>query len=89
MTGLPILRVRPPNFQSMARPEVEADPHAPKHPGRTIWDFIDAHGLDKDDPTIEQAHKWALEAYRKALAEYRAAKRGATIESDRADLVRS
>jgi phage terminase large subunit-like protein len=92
MTGLPIVRVRPPNFQSMARPEVESDPDAPKHPGVTIWDFIDARGLDKDDPTTEQAHWWALEEYRKAMVEYRAAKaakKAAATAVDTPDVVRS
>jgi phage terminase large subunit-like protein len=77
MTGLPILRVRPPNFQSMARPEVEADPDAPKHPGVTIWDYVDAHGLEKDDPTIEQAYRWALDDYKRAMVEYRQRKKSA------------
>jgi hypothetical protein len=30
------VHVRSPSFQSMARPEVESDPDAPKHPGATI-----------------------------------------------------
>jgi phage terminase large subunit-like protein len=77
MTGLPLIRQRPPSFTPMARPEVEADPDAPKHPGATLWDFIDLRGLDKDDPAVDQAYQWALADYRKALAEYRAAKRGA------------
>jgi hypothetical protein len=88
-TGLPILRQRAPDFKPMARPEVEADPDAPVHPGATLWDFIDARGLDKDDPAVDQAYAWALADYRKALAEYRQRKSGATIESDRVDLARS
>ena len=76
----------------MARPETEVDPDAPKHPGVTIWDFIDARGLDKDDPTIEQAHRWALEEYRNAMVEYRAAKaamKAAATAVDTPDVVRS
>jgi hypothetical protein len=91
-TGLPIVRQRPPNFKPMARPETEVDPDAPKHPGVTIWDFIDARGLDKDDPTIEQAHRWALEEYRNAMVEYRAAKaamKAAATAVDTPDVVRS
>ncbi len=91
-TGLPIVRQRPPNFKPMARPETEVDPDAPKHPGVTIWDFIDARGLDKDDPTIEQAHRWALEKYRNAMVEYRAAKaamKAAATAVDTPDVVRS
>ena len=91
-TGLPIVRQRPPDFKPMARPETEVDPDAPKHPGVTIWDFIDARGLDKDDPTIEQAHRWALEEYRNAMVEYRAAKaamKAAATAVDTPDVVRS
>jgi hypothetical protein len=87
MTGLPIVRQRPPDFKPMARPETEADPDAPVHPGVTLWDYIDAHGLDKDDPTLDQAYQWALSAYRKALAEYRQRKKGAAAV-DRVDVTR-
>jgi hypothetical protein len=58
----------------MARPETELDPDAPKHPGATIWDLIDARGLDKDDPTVDEAYAWTLADYRKAVTEYRGAK---------------
>jgi len=74
MSGLPILRVRPPSFQPMARPEVEVDPDAPVHPGATIWDFIDARGLDPNDPVVPAAHRLALEQYKRDMAAYRAAK---------------
>jgi hypothetical protein len=73
-TSLPIQRVRPPNFLPMARPEVEADPDAPVHPGASIWDFIDSLNLYKDDPAVAQAYECALRDYRAAMAEYRAAK---------------
>lgn len=73
-TGLPLIRQRPPSFTPMARPEVEADSNAPKHPGATLWDFIDARGLDKDDPTVDEAYAWALADYRRDMAAYRAAK---------------
>jgi hypothetical protein len=75
----------------MARPEVEADPNAPKHPGATLWDFIDARGLDKDDPTIDQAYAWALADYRRDMAAYpakKAAKLAAAADAT-AELVRS
>jgi hypothetical protein len=95
ITGLPFIRQRPPSFTPMARPEVESDPDAPKHPGTTIWDFVDARGLDKDDPAVDQAYQWALADYRKTLAEYRAAKAAQKADAaaaeadDTADLVRS
>jgi hypothetical protein len=52
MTGLPIVRQRPPDFKPAARPETEANPDAPCIPV-TLWDFIDSRCLDKDEPEIE------------------------------------
>lgn len=57
------------------------------HPGVTLWDFVDARGLDPNDPAVDQAYAWALADYRKALAEYRAKK--ADIAVDDVELVRS
>jgi hypothetical protein len=77
----------------MARPESELDLDAPKHPGLTFWDFVDARGLDPNDPVVPAAHQQALAEYRKAMAEYRkakAAKKVASVDADdAADLVRS
>ena len=67
-TGLPILRQRPPDFKPMARSETELDPDAPKHPGVTFWDFVDARGLDPNDPVVPAAHPQALAEYSKAMA---------------------
>jgi Phage Terminase len=92
MTGLPILRQRPPDFKPMARPETELDPDAPAHPGVTIWDFIGARGLDKDDPAVDQACAWALADYRRDMTAYRATKKAkaAVAEADEsAEVVRS
>jgi hypothetical protein len=75
--GLPVQRSRPPNFTSMARPESEADPDAPRHPGVTFWDFVDSHNLDPNDPVIPAAHLQALADYRKQMAEYSAKKAAA------------
>jgi hypothetical protein len=77
----------------LARPEVEADPDAPKHPGVTFWDFVDARGLDPNDPILPQAHQQALADYRRAMAEWRAKKAAkkaaAATADDTADIVRS
>ena len=76
----------------MARPETELDPDAPVHPGVTIWDFIDARGLDKDDPAVDQAYAWALADYRRDMTAYRATKKAkaAVAEADEsAEVVRS
>ena len=58
----------------LRRARSEADPDAPKHPGATFWDFVDARNLDPSDPVVPAAHQQALAGYRKAMAEYRAAK---------------
>jgi hypothetical protein len=93
MRGLPLVRQRPPDFKPMARPETEADPDAPVHPGATIWDFIDARGLDPNDPTVDDAYAWALGDYRKAMVAYlakKAAKTSAFADADdAAELVQS
>jgi hypothetical protein len=77
----------------LARPEVEADPDAPKHPGVSFWDFVDDRGLDPNDPILLQCHQQALADYRKAMAEYRAKnaakKAAAAAADDTADIVRS
>jgi hypothetical protein len=31
------------------------------HPGVTLWDFLDARGLDPNDPVVPAAHQRALE----------------------------
>lgn len=87
MTGLPIVRQRPPDFKPMARPETEADPDAPGHPGVTLWDYIDAHGLDKDDPAVDLAYRWALDDYKRAMVEYRQRRKGAPA-IDQMDITR-
>ena len=81
------MRLRPPDFKPMARPESEFDPDAPRHPGVTFWDFVDARGLDPNDPVVPAAHQQALAEYRRAMAEYRAKK--ADIAVDDVELVRS
>jgi hypothetical protein len=91
--GVPVQRSRPPSFAPMARPEAEEDPLAPKHPGVTFWDFVDARGLDPNDPIIPTAHRLALEQYKRDMAAYRAAKAAekaaAADAEDKPDLVRS
>jgi hypothetical protein len=86
-TGLPLIRQRPPSFKPMARPESELDPDAPRHPGVTFWDFVDARGLDPNDPVVPAAHQQALAEYRRAMAEYRAKKADTAV--DDVELVRS
>lgn len=80
----------------MARPESELDPDAARHPGVTFWDFVDARGLDANDPAVEPAHRLALEQYKRDMAAYRAkkaAKKAAAADGipsdDTADLIRS
>jgi hypothetical protein len=63
------------------------------HPGATIWDFIDARGLDPQDPVVDQAWRLALEQYKRDMAACRAAKAAQKVAAvdadDPADLVRS
>jgi hypothetical protein len=77
----------------MARPEAEEDPLAPRHPGISFWDFVDACGLDANDPAVPTAHRLALAEYRKAMPEYRAAKAAEKAAAagldDDGDLLRS
>jgi hypothetical protein len=74
----------PPRAPPLARPESELDPDAPKHPGLTFWDFVDAWGLDPNDPIVPQAHQQALAEYRKAMAEYRQRKKAKAAAIPRA-----
>jgi hypothetical protein len=59
----------------------------------TFWDFVDARGLDPNDPVVHAAHQQALAEYSKAMAAYRAkksaSKAAAANADDRVDFVRS
>jgi hypothetical protein len=70
-----------------APPEVGfSDAECPVHAGRGFWDFVTLHNLDANDPVGTEAHRLALEKYRRDLAEYRVKKAAADVI---VDLVRS